>query len=505
MQAYENDLLCEFGWRNYPAASFYLAPTRMWELFAGSLAAFFLQKKGVQKSNILAVLGLLFIVFSIFFLNEATPVPSVYILVPVLGTVLLVCFAEKGTFTAKFLSNKLFVGLGLISYSAYLWHQPIFAFFRIYTHEVSLNFLQSSTLILMTLLLSYLSWKVVEKPFRNRNIMNSSSIIILSLLGLLFIFAVGHLSQKVANLGSGEYEVARQLSKNEFIYWSNCDERKFMKGRLSHPLKPVNTVVVGSSRVMQINSRIMGENIQNLAVSGASIEDDIAIALEALPKLNFKKIYISADPWIINLHDGQNRYKSIDDLYSYWVQRMYENKPLSPFLNIELLDSTPETPASLSMSVRNFLFSGNKITAINGSVEGFEKKAYDGSLIYNHTFANQTDEEIAAGFSHLLDYNMKDFEYDTQSIKLLEAFVAYLQKNEVSVNFILSPYHPHLYELMERQKPIFLEIENWYREFAEENNIRIIGSYNAKLLGCTSDEFFDGMHPKPSCMEKLLY
>ena len=88
---------------------------------------------------------------------------------------------------------------------------------------------------------------------------------------------------------------------------------------------------------------------------------------------------------------------------------MYENKPLSPFLNIELLDSTPETPASLSMSVRNFLFSGNKITAINGSVEGFEKKAYDGSLIYNHTFANQTDEEIAAGFSHLLDYNMKDF------------------------------------------------------------------------------------------------
>ena len=98
--------------------------------------------------------------------------------------------------------------------------------------------------------------------------MNSSSIIILSLFKLLH-FAVGHLSQKVANL---DLENMRSLDnfQNEFIYWSNCDERKFMKGRLSHPLKPVNTVVVGSSR-MQINSRIMGENIQNLAVSGASI------------------------------------------------------------------------------------------------------------------------------------------------------------------------------------------------------------------------------------------
>ena len=83
------------------------------------------------------------------------------------------------------------------------------------------------------------------------------------------------------------------------------DDRKFIEGRLSFPLKSVNHIVVGSSRVMQINSEIIGEPILNLAVSGASIEDDIAISLEAVAKLNAKNVYgkskiineLTADIW----------------------------------------------------------------------------------------------------------------------------------------------------------------------------------------------------------------
>ena len=44
-------LLSEWGWRNKATANFYLAPTRAWELFAGSIAAFIVQKQGVQKNN----------------------------------------------------------------------------------------------------------------------------------------------------------------------------------------------------------------------------------------------------------------------------------------------------------------------------------------------------------------------------------------------------------------------------------------------------------------------
>ena len=124
-------LLSEWGWRNKPESNFYLAPTRAWDILAGSIAAFMVQWKEVRKNNALAILGLAAIVFSIFFYNEATPFPSVYALVPVLGVFLIILYAEKETLAAKILSTQAFVSIGLVSYSAYLWHQPLFSFARI--------------------------------------------------------------------------------------------------------------------------------------------------------------------------------------------------------------------------------------------------------------------------------------------------------------------------------------------------------------------------------------
>lgn len=62
--------LSEWGWRNRPVANFYLAPTRAWELLAGSIAAFIVQKRGVEKNNTFALLGLVAIIFSIFAYDE---------------------------------------------------------------------------------------------------------------------------------------------------------------------------------------------------------------------------------------------------------------------------------------------------------------------------------------------------------------------------------------------------------------------------------------------------
>ena len=124
--------MSEWLLRENPEAAFSLIHTRAWELFAGSLAAFVVQKQGVQKNNLLALVGLATIVFSIFFYDETTPFPGSYTLVPVVGVVLFVMYAEKETIAAKFLSIRGFVGIGLISYSAYLWHQPLFALAKIY-------------------------------------------------------------------------------------------------------------------------------------------------------------------------------------------------------------------------------------------------------------------------------------------------------------------------------------------------------------------------------------
>jgi uncharacterized membrane protein YidH (DUF202 family) len=199
-------LLSEWGWRHKRIANFYLAPTRAWELFAGSIAAFVVQKNGVQKNNLLSLLGLAFILFSIFVYDENTPFPSIYTLVPVVGVVLLLLYADKESLAAQILSNKVFVGIGLISYSAYLWHQPLFAFTRIRM----LNHPSAMVMILLSLAalaLAYLSWKYVERPFRSKNIINTKTFFITSVVTIVLPILIGiFLSSQNLNrkLPSGE-------------------------------------------------------------------------------------------------------------------------------------------------------------------------------------------------------------------------------------------------------------------------------------------------------------
>ena len=172
------------------AANFYFSPSRMWELLAGSIAAFIAHHKGVQKNNFLALVGLTAIIFSIFIYDEEIPFPSLYTIVPVFGVVLLVLYADKNTFAAKILSTKVFVGTGLISYSLYLWHQPILAFTRIYKRE-PLTDLFTYIIILSTLLLAIFTWKFVESPFRNKARFSSARIFGLSSCMIIIFISIG--------------------------------------------------------------------------------------------------------------------------------------------------------------------------------------------------------------------------------------------------------------------------------------------------------------------------
>ena len=228
-------LVSEWGWRNKPSANFYLAPTRAWELLAGSIAAFIVQKKGVQSNNSLALFGLIAIIFSIFAYDETTPFPSVHALVPVVGVVLLILFADKDTLVARLLSTKALVGTGLISYSAYLWHQPLFSFAKIKFYEqppVSITIL----LIAVTFFLAMLSWRFVEQPFRSSSVVSRKTMIALAgisascflAFGLLGVYTQGFDKRfsendlsflSVLSEDNGEYTTKRfrELETSEWI------------------------------------------------------------------------------------------------------------------------------------------------------------------------------------------------------------------------------------------------------------------------------------------------
>lgn len=196
-------VLCEWAARHYPDANFYLLPTRAWELLAGSLCAFW-QSSARRRSfggadPWLASAGLALIVFAIFAFDEHTPFPSIYALIPVLGAALFLLFADADRAAGWILARRAPVSIGLISYSAYLWHQPLFAFARIRSFNEPETTLMGG-LAILSLGLAYLSWRYVEAPFRapgyvaaqkNGLVLTQSRILGLSVVGLVAFAVIG--------------------------------------------------------------------------------------------------------------------------------------------------------------------------------------------------------------------------------------------------------------------------------------------------------------------------
>lgn len=217
--------LSEWAWRHKASANFYLAPTRAWELLAGSIAAFIEKKYGVRSNNLAALLGAAAIIYAIFAYSDTTPFPSIYALIPVLGTVLVILFGDKHTVVAKFLSNKLFVGIGLISYSAYLWHQPLFAFARIKLQEQPTEALMV-WLIGCSLLCAIGTWHYIEQPFRNKNAVSSNKILFLTAALLSFMLISG-----VAGHLSNGFEFRFNEKQLTLLNWENyAIERPYREG-----------------------------------------------------------------------------------------------------------------------------------------------------------------------------------------------------------------------------------------------------------------------------------
>lgn len=229
-------LISEWGAVNSPIGNFYLLPSRAWELMAGALASVFylnehLVKIRIKFSTYLSSIGIILILVSYVLFTPSTLHPTSLTILPVLGTVLVLFFSEQSNFVGKFLSIKLLSMVGLISYSLYLWHQPVLALMKNF-YSIHLTPIQISTAIALTFFLSYLTWKYVENPFRDRKKFSENKIFKYSLasiaafsFGCLLFRENFHIQKIVFPEKMARYEkmkTAEQSFSNQVMFDNDC-------------------------------------------------------------------------------------------------------------------------------------------------------------------------------------------------------------------------------------------------------------------------------------------
>jgi peptidoglycan/LPS O-acetylase OafA/YrhL len=165
-------LFSQWAIRERPDLAFYLLPARSWEFGAGVAFAFglvpALGNKILREAAGLA--GLILIAGSVMLVTPASPFPGLLAVPCCLGALLIIMAGGEARVN-RLLSTPPFVGIGLLSYSLYLWHWPIFLFYE--QRFGTPGAFEAAALIGAAVLVAWLSWKFVERPFRQRRLMGT--------------------------------------------------------------------------------------------------------------------------------------------------------------------------------------------------------------------------------------------------------------------------------------------------------------------------------------------
>jgi peptidoglycan/LPS O-acetylase OafA/YrhL len=274
--------MADWGSRSYTSASFYFLHTRMWELLAGSILAYFEITLGHRNKNktlnlTLPSIGLFLIGHSILFFNDGMFHPSFYTLSPIIGVCLIIWFSNKDELITKILSTKLFVGIGLISYSLYLWHYPIFAFNEI-TEFTQGSLFYKLLLGIIIIILSIFSYYFIERPARNKN--NKLKVVISLSLILIFVLVIININivQKDGYKNRlSEIFQKKFVSLNWFLLKDKdgvtCFENKFNDCRFNTTSNK-KVYMIGDSQVgalaFTLKDRVIKKNYQFIVFSSGS-------------------------------------------------------------------------------------------------------------------------------------------------------------------------------------------------------------------------------------------
>jgi hypothetical protein len=294
-------------------------------------------------------------------------------------------------------------------------------------------------------------------------------------------------------------------------------QRKLVAGMSAAP----EIAVFGSSRSMAISSDFFkGHKVFNNSVSGASVEDHLAI-FDLYRKKNSlpRTVILGLDPWVLNSNNQQKRWEELRDEYfemkAVICAAGQEAAPRKETGTVRRLLRYREffSPAYFSESIAILAksgFSGKQYWATDQNELLEPVKRHDGSLVYGTEFRERTLEAInrdAKGYVKGPIFSLSSFSELAQPGRtLLENFIGYLKANHVHVVLFLPPYHPQVYAEIRKNDAYKMvdESERWYRSLARKYNLEIRGSFDPAPLGLQEFDFYDGMHPKNEAIQKIF-
>lgn len=239
---------------------FYLLPFRFYELSIGGIVAIFLNGKLIDLKFspllLLLLLCLLFLEFTFISTNV------LIILTVIITSLLLMSANEKNKLTTFFLENKIIVFIGKLSFSLYMWHQILIAFSRYFVFE-EFNLLNIFFILILTFLLSLITYYFIEEPFRNSSKVKNKKLFLI--LGSTFFLTSAFSFYLYLNAG-----VVRDVN-----------ELNISRGTIEK-----NMHAKYNDRIYLMNKNFESENKIKILVIGNSLARDWA---NVLLESNFKK------------------------------------------------------------------------------------------------------------------------------------------------------------------------------------------------------------------------
>jgi hypothetical protein len=276
--------------------------------------------------NIICYCAILIIIFCFFKINPTFLYPYYYALLPTILTGLLIYFKDS-LVNKHFLSNKIIVYIGLISYPVYLFHWPLISFIRIYEAEsISSSILLRLSVIPIVFILAHLTFQYIEKPIQKfdayivTKFLLFSMVIVSLLYSLVIIFNGFHWRYNrnenlIFSQINSEYEKYPKLWRERLCFLREGQNPNY---ELSAECMPdvVNTVLIGDSHAASLYHGIKVNSDNDLAqitmfgcapVVNLSIDygcnQNIQIMLSYIKKVKPRIIVISAGWGLYDFND----------------------------------------------------------------------------------------------------------------------------------------------------------------------------------------------------------